>query len=182
MVQEEKEMVMATTQSNRLEERFRLWDRNGNGVIERSDFEREADDIIARLGAQSTPQADKLKQTYLGMFDRLAEAAGSARMSRAEFLSAAEQEIISKGDAGFSAVVRPTIEAIVEILDRDGDGEVSPPEMHGWFAAIGLDGEIADRAFRDLDTDGSGRLSVDELVDAVRDYHLGRNDIPLLGR
>ena len=75
-----------------------------------------------------------------------------------------------------------TIEAIVGILDRDGDGEVSPPEMHGWFAAIGLDGEVADRAFRELDTDNSGRLSVDELVDAVRDYHLGRNDIPLLGR
>jgi hypothetical protein len=54
--------------------------------------------------------------------------------------------------------------------------------MHGWFAAIGLEGEVADRAFRDLDTDGSGKLSVDELVDAVRDYHLGRNDIPLLGR
>lgn len=47
-------MVMATKQENRLEERFRLWDSNGNGTIERADFEREADDIIARLGAQGT--------------------------------------------------------------------------------------------------------------------------------
>ncbi|TDC85553.1 EF-hand domain-containing protein [Actinomadura sp. 7K507] len=175
-------MVMATTQSNRLEERFRLWDRNGNGVIERDDFEREADEITARLGAQGTPKADRLKQAYLGMFDTLSAAAGTDRMSRAQFIEAAEQEIIGRGDAGFAAVVQPTIEAIVGVLDRSGDGEISPSEMHGWFAAIGLDGEAADRAFRDLDADGSGKLSVAELVDAVRDYHLGRNDIPLLGR
>ncbi|QKG21237.1 EF-hand domain-containing protein [Actinomadura verrucosospora] len=175
-------MVMATTQSNRLEERFRLWDRNGNGVIERSDFEREADDIIARLGAQGTPQAKQLKEAYLGMFDKLAEAAGTPVMNRGQFLQAADQEIIGKGDDGFASVVKPTIEAIVGILDRDGDGEVSPGEMHGWFAAIGLDGEVADSAFRQLDIDNSGKLSVKELVDAVRDYHLGRNDIPLLGR
>lgn len=175
-------MVMATTQSNRLEERFRLWDRNGNGVIEREDFAREADEIIARLGAQGTPKADQLRQAYLGMFDKLSAAAGTDRLSRSQFLAAADQEIIGKGDAGFASVVRPTIEAIVGVLDRSGDGEISPSEMHAWFAAIGLEGEVADRAFRDLDTDRSGKLSVAELVNAVRDYHLGRNDIPLLGR
>jgi Ca2+-binding EF-hand superfamily protein len=175
-------MVMATTQSNRLEERFRLWDRNGNGVIEREDFAREADEIIARLGAQGTPKADQLRQAYLGMFDKLSAAAGADRLTRNQFLAAADQEIIGKGDAGFASVVRPTIEAIVGVLDRSGDGEISPSEMHAWFAAIGLEGEVADRAFRDLDTDRSGKLSVAELVSAVRDYHLGRNDIPLLGR
>ncbi|WP_026403133.1 EF-hand domain-containing protein [Actinomadura rifamycini] len=175
-------MVMATKQENRLEERFRLWDNNGNGTIERADFEREADEIIARLGAQGTPAADELKDAYLGMFDRLSAAAGSGTMSRHQFLEVAETEIIGKGDAGFAEVVKPTIQAIVKVLDKSGDGEVSPAEMHGWFAAIGLSPEVADTAFRQLDTDNSGKLSVDELVDAVRDYHLGRNDIPLLGR
>ena len=175
-------MVMAPTQSNRLVERFHLWDRNGNGAIERADFEREADEIVARLGAQGTPKADQLKDAYLGMFDTLSAAAGSDRLSRNQFLEAADKEIISKGDAGFAAVVGPTIAAIVNVLDRSGDGEISPSEMHGWFAAIGLEGAVADRAFRELDTDGSGKLSVRELIDAVRDYHLGRNDIPLLGR
>ncbi|MFV2173560.1 EF-hand domain-containing protein [Actinomadura sp. LOL_016] len=175
-------MVMATKQENRLEERFRLWDSNGNGTIERADFEREADDIIARLGAQGTPAADELKDAYLGMFDTLSAASGSDKMSRPQFLEAAEKEIIGKGDEGFAAVVKPTIEAIVGILDKSGDGQVSPAEMHGWFAAIGLSPEVADDAFRQLDSDNSGKLSVTELVDAVRDYHLGRNDIPLLGR
>ena len=78
-------------------------------------------------------------------------------------------------------MVGPTIQAIVDVLDGDGDGEISPVEMAKWFEAIGLEREAADAAFQELDTDGTGRLSVTELIDAVRDYHLGKNDIPLLG-
>jgi Ca2+-binding EF-hand superfamily protein len=175
-------MAAATKQTSRLEERFRLWDNNGSGTVERSDFESEADGIIAGLGAQGTQQADELKRAYLAMFDHLSAAAGASEMNMEQFVQAAEQEIISKGDAGFEQVVRPTIQAIVNVLDRDGDGEVNSAEMERWFAAIGLEKQAADNAFQELDINGSGRLSVDELVNAVRDYHLGRNDIPLLGR
>ncbi|GAB2499719.1 EF-hand domain-containing protein [Nocardiopsis aegyptia] len=174
-------MAVGVKENTRLEERFRLWDSNGNGVIERSDFESEADGIINALGAQGSAAGTELKRAYLAMFDHLANAAGTNRMDKAEFLRVAEQEIISKGDAGFSSVVAPTIQAIVNVLDTDNDGEVSPSEMAKWFDAIGLDQSAADEAFRQLDADGSGQLSVSELVDAVRDYHLGRNDIPLLG-
>ncbi|QUX27317.1 EF-hand domain-containing protein [Nocardiopsis akebiae] len=174
-------MTTATKANSRLEERFRLWDANGNGTIERSDFETEANDIVSRLEAEGTVQGNELKAAYLAMFDHLAAAAGTQEMSREQFVQAAEQEIISKGDAGFASVVQPTIQAIVNVLDTSGDGEISPSEMQKWFAAIGLQGAEADRAFAEMDTDGSGKLSTTELVDAVRDYHLGRNDIPLLG-
>jgi Ca2+-binding EF-hand superfamily protein len=39
----------------------------------------------------------------------------------------------------------------------------------------------ADDAFRKIDADHDGHLDVDELVDTVRDYHLGTSDVPLLG-
>ncbi|WP_433369624.1 EF-hand domain-containing protein [Streptosporangium sp. CA-115845] len=175
-------MAAGTKESSRLEERFRLWDSDGDGVIERSDFETEADDIITGLGAQGTPKGAELRQVYLAMFDRLSRAAGTPQMDKGQFIQAANQEIISKGDAGFASVVGPTIQAIVNVLDGDGDGEVSQTEMTKWFEAIGLEPDVADQAFRELDTDGTGRLSVTELIDAVRDYHLGKNDIPLLGR
>lgn len=150
-------MTLATKTDSRLEQRFRLWDVDGNGVIERSDFEAEADGIVSRLGAEGTPKGDILKRIYMAMFERLAEAAGTPRMTRETFLEVADREIISRGDDGFSLVTPPTIQA------------------------IGLTGAEAAQAFAELDTDGSGKLSTTELVDAVRDYHLGRNDIPLLG-
>lgn len=175
-------MATDVKESTRLEERFCLWDLDGNGVIERSDFESEADSIVSRLGAQGTARGVELKQAYLDMFDRLAAAAGTTRISKDAFLRVADQEIISKGDAGFASVVRPTIQAIVNVLDSDGDGEVDQTEVVTWFDAIGLERSVTERAFQELDANGDGKLSVTELVDAVRDYHLGKHDIPLLGR
>ncbi|CAL9368499.1 Calerythrin [Nocardiopsis dassonvillei] len=175
-------MSVATKASGRLEERFHLWDHNGNGVIERSDFEKEVQGILDRFGADaSSPGAAALRAAYLGMFDRLAQAAGTDRMDKEDFLRAAEAEIVSRGNAGFAEVLQPTIQAIMGIADTDGDGQISPAELERWFAAIGLGPDQARTAFEQIDTDGDGVLSVGELVAAVRDYHLGKNDIPLLG-
>lgn len=175
-------MTTAVKANDRLEERFRLWDHNSNGVIERSDFEQEFEGIIERFGVDaSAPGAAALRAAYQGLFDRLAQAAGTEEMSKEDFVRAAESEIVSRGDAGFSEVLQPTIQAITTIIDTDGDGEISPVEMQRWFSAIGLSPEQSDEAFREIDTDGDGSLTVTELVAAVRDYHLGKNDIPLLG-
>ncbi|MFD6098248.1 EF-hand domain-containing protein [Nocardiopsis flavescens] len=175
-------MSVATKANGRLEERFNLWDHNGNGVIERSDFEQEIQGILDRFGADPQgPGAAGLRAAYLGLFDRLARAAGTEQMSKDDFISAAESEIVSRGNAGFSEVLQPTIQAIMGIADTDGDGEISPVELERWFAAIGLSADQAGEAFSQIDTDNDGHLSVGELVAAVRDYHLGKNDIPLLG-
>ncbi|MFL1428556.1 MULTISPECIES: EF-hand domain-containing protein [unclassified Nocardiopsis] len=175
-------MSVAVKANNRLEERFNLWDHNGNGVIERSDFEQEVQGILDRFGADaSAPGAAALRAAYLGLFDRLARAAGTEELNKEDFLRAAEAEIVSRGNAGFAEVLQPTIQAILAIADTDGDGEISPVELERWFAAIGLSADQARDAFDQIDTDGDGSLSVGELVAAVRDYHLGKNDIPLLG-
>ncbi|ADH66882.1 MULTISPECIES: EF-hand domain-containing protein [Nocardiopsis] len=173
-------MTTATKTTSRLEERFRLWDVDGNGVIERSDLAAEADGIISRLGAEGTPRGDALKAAYLGMFDRLAAAAGTDRMDRDQFMEVAGREMVGSED-GFAEVARPTLQATMDVLDTDGDGEISRSEMRRWLDAVGVSARDSDRVFDELDTDGSGTLSASELVDAVRDYHLGRNDIPLLG-
>lgn len=175
-------MTTAVKANSRLEERFRLWDHNSNGVIERSDFEQEVEGLLSRFGVDSSaPGAAGLRSAYLGLFDRLAQAAGTEELSKDDFVRAAESEIVSRGDAGFAEVLQPTIQAIMTIADSDGDGEINPGELQRWFAAIGLSPDQADEAFREIDTDGDGSLTVTELVAAVRDYHLGKNDIPLLG-
>ena len=175
-------MSVAVKANSRLEERFELWDRDSNGVIERSDFEQEIQGILGGFGVSETsPGAAGLRAAWMGLFDRLARAAGTERMDKEAFIRAAESEIVSRGNAGFAEVLQPAIQAVMAIADTDGDGLISPSELERWFSAIGLNAAQAREAFTQMDTDNDGSLTITELVAAVRDYHLGKNDIPLLG-
>ena len=71
----------------------------------------------------------------------------------------------------FDAVFRPAARAVAELCDTDGDGAVAFAEFGTALAAFGTEPADAETAFRRLDADGSGRLTVDELVTAVREYY-----------
>ena len=178
-------MAVVDKQQERLEERFRLWDNDGDGRVEREDFEAEARGILQNFGEPDTsPKGRALMSGYMAMYDYLAElgGVGSAGFTLDQFIAVAKEHIIEKGDEGFARVVRPCIRGIVDLCDTDGDGKVEPEEFKRWTDAIGVDRSQADEAFRQADRNNNGWLSVDELVNAVRDYHLGRMDAPLLGR
>jgi Ca2+-binding EF-hand superfamily protein len=171
--------------NDRLQKRFEKWDVNGNGLIERGDYAAEADRIISAFGANpSTPAARNVKESFLAMYDFLAEKAKvgpNGSMNQQQFVKVVEEQLFKEGDAGFSRVLRPTISAIVGLCDADGDGKVNPSEFRTWMNAIGVEQSAAAEAFGAIDKDGDGQLSVEELVQAVRDYHFGTLDVPLLG-
>lgn len=179
-------MVMSTpVKSDRLKKRFEKWDVDGNGRIEKSDYIAEAHRIIAAFGADpASPSARALIDAYTSMFEFLATKAGvgpDGSMSENEYLDVAEAQVFAEGDAGFNRVVRPTVAAMVGLADTDGDGEVSPSEFRKWLKAIGVDDSSAVESFRTIDANSNGTLTVDELVAAVRAYHFGTLDVPLLG-
>lgn len=178
--------MTAAVKNERLRKRFAQWDVNGNGRIEKSDYEAEAHRIIDAFGEdQSSPKARAVRDTFGKMFEYLANKAGvgpNGSMDEEQFVRVVEAEVFSEGDSGFDRVVGPTIRAIVGLCDQDGDGEVDRSEFNRWLDAVGVDRSSATSAFNAIDTDGSGKLSVDELVNAVRNFHLGRLDVPLLGR
>jgi Ca2+-binding EF-hand superfamily protein len=179
-------MSVATVQQDRLARRFDLWDNDRNGRIERSDYEAEARTILGNFGEpESSPRGKALLDAYLAMWDFLARQAGVGRdgaLDKQTFVQVAERSVLQHGDSGYAAVVRPCIRAIVDMCDTDGDGQVNRNEWKKWADAIGLSSQEAEAAFRGIDADGDGQLTVDELVQAVNDFHAGRSDVELLGR
>lgn len=167
-------------------QRFQKWDVNGNGRIERSDYEAEAMRIIKAFGVSpDVPQGKAVLDAFRGMFEYQATEAGvgpDGALTQEQFIAVNDKLMFKDGDVGFSRLLRPTIRAIVDLCDTDGDGEVSQTEFKKWMKAIGVSGADADAAFSAIDRDGSGQLSVEELVNAVRDFHYGTLDVPLLGR
>jgi Ca2+-binding EF-hand superfamily protein len=177
---------MATTvQQDRLEQRFALWDANHDGKIDQSDYDAEALRIVKAFGEpEASPKAQAVLKAYRGMWTYAAKQQGIApdgALTSEQFMKLSSQAVIDGGDKGFSQVVRPSIQAVADLCDEDGDGQVDPDEFARWISAIGVDADAHD-LFRRLDSDNSGVLSVDELVQAVRDYHEGRLDVPLLGK
>ncbi|MGW7527300.1 EF-hand domain-containing protein [Streptomyces sp. NPDC054783] len=171
-------------QAERLQRRFQLWDRDGDGHIDRGDFQQEADRILASFDVSPTsPKRQAVLEAYLGMWNFLAqdaEGGPNGSLSEEDFRAAASRHVLDGGQAGFDRVVEPTIRSILGLCDTDGDGQVNPTEFRSWIKAIGAEESTADAAFSAIDVNKDGRLSVDELVQAVHKYHAGELDIALL--
>ncbi|MET8969664.1 EF-hand domain-containing protein [Streptomyces hydrogenans] len=179
--------MTTSVQLDRVQKRFDLWDVNGDGQIDRADWDAEAQRILQAFGeAPGTPAAHALTDAYLGMWGFFADKAGideqTGALTPEQFHHIAEEHVLENGGAGFGRVVQPTIQAIVELVDVDGDGQVNPAEFKAWLDAIGVHDINPLEAFAQIDANGDGQLSVEELVQAVRAYHLGDIDVPLLGR
>lgn len=176
--------MTAAVKTDRLRQRFQMWDVDGKGRIDRSNYEAEAHRIISAFG--ETPESLRgaaVLDAYLRVHDFLAgkTGVGDRGMTEDQFVAVLENEMFRLGDPGFAKVLRPMVRAVIDLCDTDGDGEINRAEFRQWLRALGLEQGLADESFRRMDTDGGGTLTADELVNAVKDYYYGTLDIPLFG-
>lgn len=174
-----------TVQEERLVQRFNHWDEDNSGTIEKRDFDAESAKIVAGFGeTETSPRGAAVVQAFAQMWEQLASWGGvgtDGSLTLEQFVAAVDKHMLAAGDQGFAALLRPTIQAIVGLVDTDGDGLVNPDEYKVWLAAIGVDESTAVDTFHQIDENGDGQLTVDELVHAVRDFHAGTLDVSLLG-
>ncbi|MFC7979915.1 EF-hand domain-containing protein [Streptomyces cinereoruber] len=177
-------MAIDNVAQERLSKRFDKWDADGNGLLEPSDFTAEAANIARAFGeSPESPKATALRDGFVAMFEELARRAGVApqgSIDRAQFLQAAG-EVVQGGAATFDPVFSPVAKGIVGLADRNGDGVIDGTEFATWLKALGLGEAQAREAFKQIDADGDGTLSEQELLAAVRKFHLGELDVELLG-
>jgi len=172
-------------QKERLDQRFGLWDANGDGRVDKSDFEAEARRILSSFDeAETSPKGRAVLDAYRNMWVIAAHEGGipeNGGIDQEQFKQISKASLLDRGEAGFAEVLRPVIAAVADLADEDSDGKVELDEFVRWLNAIGVPNDPSE-LFEQLDTNGSGTLTTDELVQAVRDYHEGKLDVPLLGR
>lgn len=177
---------MTTSIANdRLRQRFAKWDSDGDGRLQRSDFEEEANRIAGAFGAEPRSRETKaLQEAFDNLFDYHAAEAGvpgDGAVSEDQFMRINENLMFSEGEASFNRVLRPVMQALVGLCDRNDDGMINSEEFIQWLKGVGVDEATARDAFAQIDIDHDGELSVDELLGAVRNFHYGKLDVPLLG-
>lgn len=174
--------ALENTVQERLSKRFDKWDTNGNGVLEASDFTGEAAKIAAAFG-KSPEQAGQLHDAFQAMFARLASEAGvgpAGPLTREQFMDAAGR-MFQSGPGAFDNVLRPVVQGIIALADRNQDGVIDSGEFSAWLQAVGVPEADIAGAFQQVDVAGRGVLTEVELLDAIRAYHFGQLEVELLG-
>ncbi|MEV6521796.1 EF-hand domain-containing protein [Longispora sp. NPDC051575] len=161
-------------QSRKLDKAFGHLDIDGNGHVDHVDVVALGSRLLAGFGEEPTNAKgqdvinglETFWQTLLSAIDL----DGDRRVSPHEWRAGMTSAFI-EDRARFEAALRPAAEAVIRLADTDGDGVVAREEFHTLQHAFGTPAHEIDQAFTRLDTDGSGTVTVDELVAAAREFY-----------
>jgi Ca2+-binding EF-hand superfamily protein len=145
---------------------FNAIDVNDNGVLDRDDFERIADQYIRHNGwEKDSTQSQDFRQFFLMWWERYktkADVNDDGVVTLDEFVAALESFTDDQ--------LAPAEDMIFGRLDPDGDGSISAEEYRLFSTIYRLDVEEADEIFARLDLNGDGRITHDELATLWMQY------------
>ncbi|MFB6778857.1 EF-hand domain-containing protein [Streptomyces sp. NPDC056352] len=153
--------------------RFAAFDQDGNGYIDRADFNAAAARLLAEFG--TTARCDKGQALYTGAeafwqgMAGIADVDGDQRVTREEFVGGAVKRLRDSPER-FAEIARPFLRAAIAVADNDDDGAASVPAVERALKVLGASEESAGLAARSLDTDHDGRIAEDEAVAAFAVY------------
>lgn len=159
----------------RLARRFRTFDDDRNGILDRQDFETSVVRLANEFGhGPESPARQRLLALSLGLWDHLARVAdkdADGRIGLHEYKSAFVAGLLVTPES-FDQGYLPFLNAIMDIVDADRDGKLTESDEIRWTGALmHLPEQDAREAFRHVDTNGDGFITVDELLAAIRGYY-----------
>ncbi|MFT7838011.1 EF-hand domain-containing protein [Saccharothrix sp. BKS2] len=149
---------------------FTAMDVNGDGFLERADFEALTDRWAA---VRDGDGADRLREIMMSWWDALHAASDENRDQKLTL-----EEVLAAVDnlGTMLDFVVATAESMFEAVDQDGDGRVSAAEyarlIHAW---TGNDAPT-DVGFTRLDLDGDGWISKSEFVSHWVEFWAGDDE------
>lgn len=152
-------------QKNNIKVVFDSLDRDHDGKLELNDFEKFVSDICNRTGVSPDSQeGQQLSGIYHSWWQRLQndlDTDHDGSVSREEFASGFNSPGVQQY---FSDYSKQAAKAIAGMLDTDKDGQISKDEYVKFAASFaGLDRATAADGFAELDANGDGKVSVNEL-------------------
>lgn len=151
---------------------FHLMDRNGDGFLEKSDLEAQAESFCRVFEiASGTPEHRQVYSRQLQPWDQLlahADTDKDGKISLDEYL--AVTAAVLADTAVFQRFVSEASHATLSMSDRDGDGKLSFEEVARQLAVHGISKAEAKEAFGHTDRDGDGFITLAELEENTREF------------
>jgi Ca2+-binding EF-hand superfamily protein len=165
--------MVSTEYERRIAARFAGFDQDGNGYIDREDFNAATKAVLAEFG--TTARCDKGQALYAGAeafwqgMAGIADRDGDQRITREEFVGGAVKRLRDNPER-FAEIARPFLHAALAVADGDGDGAVTVDEAVRALKALGATGDVAAVAAAALDPDADGRIAEPDVVTAFARY------------
>jgi Ca2+-binding EF-hand superfamily protein len=165
--------VITELQERKFEKIFQYIDVNSNGTLEFVDLLAYAARVMSAFEvAPTSPKGQRLVdglQLFWEVLLSSLDIDGDRKISPEEWRGGMAAAFLDDA-GGFDRALRPGIIAAAAVTDTDDDGVVSRAEFIKSGLALGVSLEEKEAAFDHMDVDGSGVLSVDEIVEAAREF------------
>jgi Ca2+-binding EF-hand superfamily protein len=147
---------------------IRLCDRNGDGTVELADYEQWMARLAAIRGWEpESADYTRLEEVIVGTVGPMLAAFGGA--VGPEQISELSSAMTTMAQSGAPELTH-FAEGLFAVIDRDGDGVISPSEYKELMASLDIDASVADASFAKIDLDGDGQLSRDEYTELYHEF------------
>ncbi|MGW1796143.1 EF-hand domain-containing protein [Streptomyces sp. NPDC001984] len=165
--------MVTTEYGRRIAARFDTFDQDGNGYIDREDFNSAAKALLAEFSTAA--RSDKGQALYAGAeafwqgMAGIADRDGDQRITRDEFVGGAVKRLRDNPDR-FAEIARPFLHAALAVADTDGDGSVTVEDTVRVLHILGVREDIAETVAVALDINADGKVGEAEIVPAFARY------------
>jgi hypothetical protein len=159
---------------DRLSAQFDVFDRIGDGVLAREDFEAKARAVLDEFGVDpDSPPGRQLMTAADGFWDglcRRATISPEGKMSKDDFVAANMKVLVGSPD-GFQILVRPWVHAEFVVADLNQDDRLEPDEWARLLRTRGHDEQTIRQRLAAADIDGDGGVTLHEVMSAAYRFY-----------
>ena len=167
--------MLSDLQTKKLTRYFQVYDIDDDGRIAAADFERIVENVRVLHGeGDGSAGFDSLKNAYMGLWERLRSSAdgdGDDGVDLDEWL--AYWQLALEDDERYEAEVHMITDRLFSVFDLDEDDAIGKGEFADFYGVFGLAVSLAETIFVELDLDGDGVITRNELLDISRDFYRG---------